>query len=145
MSTRIKSATLKEDDFEEPETVFQYHKIYQTLEERGVLTNFPFNIDLLSLAKLSFQIQQFIENNFGKSATNRDFNGFTKFSVHLFQDYSSDGPLLNILEQSLMFHKERNFTSLSVLQLTKNEYLPVLKKTESILIEVYSESRHFLP
>ena len=149
----ILETTIEKDEFKNPIKVFENYnrilKYYENDEEfMKKLNNANINLDVYYLASISYQIQKFVELNFGRDAVKTNQTLFTKFPVSLFHDYSSNGSLSIMIKECLLYQINNQnkcpFDILSSSPKTINsetdEVLPILKKIESSLIH----SKHLL-
>ena len=93
-------------------------------------------LDALSLAKMSFQLLNFMESTFGKSAA-ASTRTMTKLPISAFRDYSTDGSLMNILLEAVRYHIKAGWETFDLSPADRfADGVKIIQSIQAVLIEV---------
>jgi hypothetical protein len=93
-------------------------------------------LDALSLAKVSFQLLNFMETTLGKSAA-ASTRTTTKIPISAFRDYSTNGSLMNILLEAMRYKNQAGWETFDLSPADRSaDGVKIIQSIEAVLIEV---------
>jgi hypothetical protein len=106
---RKKSGFPAEKAFEDPLFLHSFAKICCSLRDKDDLpTEAKGSLSERALAKVSYQLQLFMESAFGRGAS-QPSRSVTKLPSSIFRDFSAEGALFNVLHTSLCYQYAHNW------------------------------------
>ena len=138
---------VENDYFKDPIKVFEnYNRILKYIESDHSfikkLKDINVNLDTYFIGQISYQVQKYLELNYGRDAPKSNQLLFTKFPLHLFRDFNPQGALSIIVKEFLLFQINKATTSFDLLSGSPklinhdtDDILPILKKIESLLLQ----------
>ena len=129
---RRKQVKLNLEDFLEPLHVYKYDSLVNELRNESQ----RLGVELTSkqLAHISYQVQSYLEFNFGKDSSKP--RSITKIPSSLFNDFSLGGAMNIILSECLQFQIATQKGNFNITDSPVDEVTPLLKRVENRLIEV---------
>lgn len=121
--------------FEDAQNVHLFSKISDTLIASNEFQGIK-KLDALSLAKMSFQLLNFMETAFGKSAA-ASTRTMTKIPISAFRDYSNNGSLMNILQEAVRYKIKAGWETFDLSPSDRfDDGVQIIQSIEAVLIEV---------
>lgn len=132
---RTKTVTLSEEEFKQPTFAYQFKHILRSIQNVKDVA-LPSNADVFLLSNLSYQIQWFLECNFGKSSPRP--RAITKLPISVFNNFEENGPLFIILRDFLKFlySKQPNCEIINLQVINAAEIIELIKNIERQLIDL---------